>query len=189
MIDTALKFLTDELNTYLLTQTGSDVVKIEMSKLVDDTGKYAFEEGKIAATIINIEEDCIFKSQLPDQIYLNGQHVVLEPELKLNLHIMFATNLKKYDQALKYISHILTYFQTHRFFTPDVYPALDPLIGKLVPELQSLNYEQLNQVWAFVGSKQLPAVIYKVRLVSLQSKTPTGINLPVIEINTNLHSQ
>jgi hypothetical protein len=42
MLDTALKFLKDELNTYLLTQTGSDSIKVEMSKLVDEGGKYAF---------------------------------------------------------------------------------------------------------------------------------------------------
>jgi hypothetical protein len=189
MLDTALKFLKDELNTYLLTQTGSDSIKVEMSKLVDESGKYAFELDTIAISIINIEEDRVFKSQIPEHIYTNGQHIVLEPELKLNLHVLFAANFKVYDQALKYISYVLTYFQSHSSFTSVEYPALDPSIEKLTTELQSLSYEQLNQIWAFIGGKQLPSAIYKVRMVSLQGMVPKVIQPPVMEINTNLHSQ
>ena len=189
MLDIALKFIKDELNTYLFTQTGSDSVKVEMSKLVDDTGKYAFDENNIAASIINIEEERIFKSQVPEHTYTNGKHVVLEPELKLNLYVLFAANFKQYDQALKYISYVLTYFQSHLSFTPEVYPSLDSRIEKLTAELQSLNYDQLNQVWSFIGGKQLPSIIYKVRMVALQDQTPTTIQPPLTKINTNLHSQ
>jgi hypothetical protein len=73
MLDTALIFLKNELNTYLLTETGLDSFNVEISKLVDDTGKYPQDlQNKIFATIINIEEDRIFKSQVPDRIYTNG---------------------------------------------------------------------------------------------------------------------
>lgn len=187
MLDTALKFLKDELNTYLVTQTGSDSIHVEMSKLVDESGKYAFELDSIAAYIINIEEDRIFKSQVPEHIYTNGQNVVLEPELKLNLYVLFAANFKVYDRALKYISYVLTYFQSHPSFTAVEYPALDPHIEKLTAELQSLSYDQLNQIWACIGGKQLPSVLYKVRMVSLQDRGPTLIQSPIVEINTNLH--
>jgi hypothetical protein len=188
MLDIALKFLKDELNTFLLTQTGSDSI-IQLRTLVDEAGKYAIDEGKIGASIINIEEDRIFKAQVPETIYKNGQQIILEPELKLNLYVIFAANFQKqyYDQALKYISYILTYFQSHLVFTSVEYPTLDSRIEKLVVELQSLNYEQLNQVWAFIGGKQLPSVLYKVRLVSLQQTTPTEIQPPVIAIDTNLY--
>ncbi|HBB33583.1 MAG TPA: DUF4255 domain-containing protein [Cyanobacteria bacterium UBA8803] len=189
MLDLVLKFLKDELNTYLLTQTGSNLVKVEMSKLVDDTGKYAFEAETIGVSVINIEEERIFKSHLPEHTYTNGQHVVLDPELKLNLYVLFAANFKQYDQALKYISYVLTYFQTHPAFTSEVYPALASRIHKLSVELQSLNYEQLNQVWAFVGAKYLPSVIYKVRMVALQDETAIAIKPALTKINTNLHSQ
>ncbi|MFO1433877.1 MAG: DUF4255 domain-containing protein [Candidatus Competibacteraceae bacterium] len=190
MLDFALQFLKDQLNTYLLTQTGSNSLGVvTLSKLVDEAGKYAFEEGAVAATIINIEEERTFKSQLPEYTYVRGQHVVLEPELKLNLYILFAANFKIYDQALKFISYVLTYFQSHSSFTSDGYPTLDPRIKKLTVELQSLNYEQLNQVWAFIGAKQLPSVIYKVRMVVLQDEAATAIQPPITHIAGNLHGQ
>ena len=73
MLDSALIFIKNELNTYLLTQTGLDSFNVEISKLVDEAGKYPQEiQNKICATIINIEEDRIFKSQVPDRIYTNG---------------------------------------------------------------------------------------------------------------------
>ena len=187
MLDIVLKFLTDELKTYLNIRTGSNSAEVvKMSRLLDQEGKYAFDEGTIAATIINIEEERTFKSQLPDYTYKNGQHVVLEPEIKLNLHVMFAANFKQYDTALKYISYVLMYFQSHHYFTSEEYPALDERIGKLTMELQSLSYEQLNQVWAFIGGKQLLSVIYKVRMVILQDEAQMAIQPPITIINTQI---
>jgi hypothetical protein len=200
MLDIALKFLTSELNTYLSTRMTppDDGEFVKMSRLVGDDGKYILTlTNKIAASIINIEEDRIFKAQTPDHIYTNGQHVVVEPELKLNLHVIFAANFAtqssgkddSYSEALKYISYVLMFFQSHPAFTSAEYPALDPSIEKLTAELQSLSYEQLNQVWAFIGAKQLPSVIYKIRMVSLQSAVPASIQPPITKIYTNLHSQ
>ncbi len=192
MIGIALNFLVDELKTYINTQPGVDPTRepdsVQMTRVVDDTGKYAFE-GFINASIINIEEERTFKSQVPDYNYMNGQHVVLEPELKLNLHVLFAANFTDYQKALKRISLVLTFFQTHHLFVPEQYPALDRRIGKLSAELQSLTYEQLNQVWAFIGGKQLPSVIYKIRLVTLQDKTIKAIQPPLKAIKTNIHGQ
>ena len=189
MLDVALRFLKDELNTYILTRTGSNTVEVKMSKVVDEAGKYVLDEETIGATIINIEEERTFKSHLPAYTNVNGQHVVLEPELKLNLYVLFAANFKLYDVALKYISLVLTYFQSHPAFTPEEFPALDPGIEKLIVELQSLNFEQLNQIWAFIGGKHLPSVIYKVRMVALQDQVQTAVQPPLMILQTNLGSR
>jgi hypothetical protein len=187
MLDIALKFVTNELNTYLNTKTGVTSGEIiQLSKIVDEAGKYAFSEGTVAVTIINMEEERIFKAQLPEYRNVKDQHVVMEPELKLNLHILFAANFKYYAEALKYISYVLIYFQSHPSFTSVEYPALDPRIQKMTIELQSLNYEQLNQIWGFIGGKQLPSVIYKVRLLTLQDETQKAIQAPLRTINSDL---
>jgi len=187
VIDLAAKFLVEELNTFLQSRTGSDAAGIvKLGKIVDEAGKYPAETG-LYAVLINIEEERIFKSQLPEYTYIDGQHVVLEPELKLNLHLLFAAHFAFYDQSLKYLSYLLTYFQAHSVFTSEVYPALDPRIGKLTAELQSLNYEQLNQLWAFVGAKQLPSVLYKVRMVILQDEGERTIQPPITTIRSDLH--
>ena len=76
--------------------------------------------------------------------YVNGQHVINEPDLKLNLYIMFAANFKVYEEALKYLSYILLFFQTHPFFDQQVFPDLDPRIDKLTAELQSPTLRALE---------------------------------------------
>lgn len=189
MLDVALQFFRDELKTYIATRTGADSVDVKLSKVADETGKYAFDSETIGISIINIEEERTMKSHLPEYAYTNGQHVVLEPQLKLNLYVMFGANFKQYDVALKYISLILTFFQSHPYFTPEQYPALDPRIEKLVVELQTLNYEQLNQIWAFLGGKYLPSVIYRVRMVVLQEETQRAIQPPLTIVKSNLRSQ
>ena len=189
MLDIALQFLTDELNTYLLTRTGSDTVKAKLTKLVEDTGKYGFEQGSIGISVINIEEERTVKEHLPGYDYVNGRHVVKPPELRLNLHVMFAANLRLYEESLKYIAYILTFFQANPAFTPDGFPGLDARVEKLLLELQSLSYEQLNQIWAFVGGKQLPSVVYKVRMVVLAPDAPSAIQLPITQTGTVIRSR
>jgi hypothetical protein len=102
---------------------------------------------------------------------------------------MFAANFQKYDVALKYLSLVLTYFQSHPAFTTDNQPALDPRIGKLTVELQSLTYEQLNQIWAFIGGKLLPSIVYKVRMVALQDETPKAVQPPITQIKSDIRSR
>ena len=187
MLDKVLTFFADEINAYLQARTGDNDEIIVLSPIVDETGKYASDNDTVAINIINIEEETALKDQLPEYAFKSGQHVVLEPSLKLNLFIMFAANFRFYDQALKYISHILTYFQGHRLFTPTQYPALsddDGVIERLAVELQKLNYDQLNQIWAYIGGKQLPSVIYKVRLVSVQDQAQTDVQPPISIIQT-----
>ena len=189
MLDKVLAFFSSEINAYLRSRTGDVSDIVVLSAIVNEEGKYASDNDTVALNLINIEEDATFKEQLPDQVFKNGQHIVLEPRLKLNLFVMFAANFKLYDQALKYLSHIILYFQSHRVFTPDQYPVLGNNDGdnieRLVVELQRPDYDQLNQIWAYIGGKQLPSVIYKIKLVSIQDHTASEIRPPIQIITTN----
>ena len=187
MIDVVLDFLVKTVNTWLALRTGTDFGQLEMNRIVDDAGKWTLTKERIGVAVINIEEDRILKSHLPEVTLVNGQHVVLHPELKLDLHLLFAAHFTRYDQALKYLSYVLTYFQSHASFKQPDYPGLDPRIGKLNVELLSLSYDQLNQVWGFLGSKQLPSVLYKVRMVALQDREPAGVAAPITHIDVDAH--
>jgi len=189
MLHTVLQFLGDELNSYLRARTGIDSVVVKASKVVDESGKYAFDEDTLCANIINIEEERILRSHLPEYTLIEGQQVLREPELKLNLYVLFAANFKKYDVALNYLSFVMMYFQSHPSFTSEEYPALDARIGKLIVNLQPLSYEQLNQIWAFIGGKQLPSVVYKVCLVVIQDEEQMAVRPPVTAIKSDIRSR
>ncbi len=190
MLDVAVTFLADELNSHLrkrgvLAQQEDIVVP---SALVNDKGEWLLSGGKIGLTLINIEEERILREQLPERVYLDGNHVVLQPALKLNLTVLFAARFAQdeagYKSALNFLSQVLTFFQAHPSFSPDNSPGLDARIEKLNVELLSHTHEQLNQIWACLGSKYLPSVIYRVRVVTLQDREPAAIVRPITEINT-----
>jgi hypothetical protein len=186
MLDAALSFMVKELNGYLLARTGDAFGDAQLVRPVDDNGRWAIPEDHIGVALLNVDEERVMKAQLPEMMYLNGRQVMLEPELKLNLEVLFAANFKQYPQALKYLSRVLTFFQSHPRFTRDEYPGLDPSIEALIPELRSMAFEQLNQLWAFVGGKQLPSVVYRIRMVALQDLEPASIGLPITTIHAML---
>lgn len=193
MIDTALKFLSDEVNTYLKKRalSSANFGNVIPGHVVDDAGKWVITADNIGLTLINIEEERILQAQLPERRYVNGNYILVPPELKLNLTLLFHIRHGNgnYEQALRYLSNVMTFFQAHPSFTADAYPGLDPRIEKLTVEMLSLGTEQLNQVWAYLGSKYLPSVAYRVRMVVLQDIEPRDIAKPVTTITAQLHDK
>lgn len=182
MIDVALGFLVQEYNAYLAARTAEKFGEAKLCRPVDDTGKWAIAENQVGVSILNVEEERVLRSQVPEPTYVDGRPVLLEPEIKLNLDVLFAANFKDYAQSLKALSRVLTFFQAHPRFVTGENPGLDPAIQRLVPELRSLGFEQLNQLWAFLGGRQLPSVVYRVRMVALQDVEPRVTGAPITTI-------
>ncbi len=189
MIDQALTFLRDELAAYVLARTNSNNVEVKLTRLVNEAGKYAFGEETIALSVIHLEEDRTFKSQLPEYTYVNGQNIRLEPELKINLHLLVAANFTVYAQAWKAISLVLAFFQSHPVFSSQEFPGLNPVHEKISVELAPLTYEQQNQIWGYIGGKYLPSVLYRIRIVIIQDDAISGISKPVTQIETDIRSK
>lgn len=190
MLDVAVSFLADEFNAYLLRRTGSTTVgKMAAGPVMNDLGKLAIASGSIGACLINVEEERVVRAQLPERMLVKGSQVTLQPELRLNLTLLFAANLTPYEMSLRGLSQVLTFFQSHPAFASDEYPGLDPRIGRLVVEMMSYGPEQLNQIWAYLGAKYLPSVIYRVRMVVLQDVEPQGIGEPITGIALDLHDK
>ncbi|WP_317932320.1 DUF4255 domain-containing protein [Halioxenophilus sp. WMMB6] len=184
MLDHAINFFASELNTYFQAKTGIIGEAVFPSVVVRDDGKFAIKDDTIGVTVINIEEESVFKDQVPEVKFRDGQNLKMEPKLRLNLCILFAANYKLYEQSLKHLSLILTYFQSNRTFTPSQFPALAPTVERLSVELQTLNYDQLNQIWSYIGGKHLPSIIYRVRAVAIQDNAITETQPPLTIINS-----
>lgn len=190
MLDVAVGFLADQFNAYLLRRTGSTSLgKVVPGNLVDDAGKLAITSGTVALTLVNIEEERTLREQLPARVMVNGRELTLQPELRLNLTLLFAARMTTYELSLKALSHVVTFFQGFPAFAAEDYPGLDPRIGKLVMELHSVGPETLNQLWAAVGAKYQPSVIYRARLVTIQDLEPFAFGEPITDIALDLHDK
>ncbi|MEM9392034.1 MAG: DUF4255 domain-containing protein, partial [Bacteroidota bacterium] len=150
----------------------------------------------IGLSLINIEEERVFKDQRTTIINEDGITEHINQEVKLNLYILIsanfqdnATNLSTndYKEGLKQLSYVISFFQAKNVFTVDNSPALanDGLIRKLVVELYSYSFEQLYNFWSVLGTKYLPSVLYKVRLIRYQEKAVQAANLPIEKVKIN----
>jgi hypothetical protein len=170
MIKETLNFLTGQLNDHF---GAPDPEKVELISFVDDTGKIKIGEGLMGLMLVNVEEERYMKSQLPNE-KRNGENVQFaNPEIKLNLLALIAANpgndSGKYALALERLSKVIIFFQGTSYFDKSGFPTLDPKIERLTVELYTLSLEQQNQLWASLGAKYLPSVVYKIRLVVIDA--------------------
>jgi hypothetical protein len=179
MIDKALRFLTDELNTYLLNRAGgesSSPQEIVLTNVAKSNGDLAIPTEKLGLSLINIEEERVMKEQRSTYRNPNGDIETYNPEIKVNLYVLISANYinvttsSSYEEGLKQLSGVISFFQGKNVFVPDNSPTLDPSIQKLIVELYSFSFEQQYNFWSVVGAKYMPSVLYRVRLVSFQEK-------------------
>jgi hypothetical protein len=171
MIEKSLVFLQDELNAHLTLTTGNDQFQVELSTIVDMAGKTEFaSENAIGLTLVNTEEEFAYKDQKSYRILENGESAKVNPEIKLNLYVLFSVHFKNYNVGLQYLSLIAKFFQSKRYFTPKNSPRLDEEVSYLNLELYTLNFEQINQMWGAIGAKYRPSVLYKVRMLTIHGE-------------------
>jgi hypothetical protein len=184
MIDVSLKFLATELNEYLYRRVNSSFGNVELGPIVDDKGAWIATKDTIRLTLFQIEQECHSRVQIPQQVMIDGRNVALPPPLAINLLVLFAANFSIYSEGLRMLSLLLTFFQSHPLFSPAENPALPTGVDRLALELVNHGPEQANQMWACLGAKHLPSVVYRVRMLFLQDQEPSGTGAPVREIHT-----
>ena len=184
MINKALNFLEQQLDA-VLTAPG-DPEALLLTTLVNEKGELNIQAGQLALMLVNIEEERILKTQQPRERRSGDSVRFANPEIKLNLLVMLAANpgTDNYLTALDRLSQAITFFQGTSFFDKLKYPVLEPEIEKLTIELFPLSLEQQNQLWASLGAKYIPSVIYKVRLVVIDQEL-FGPDTPVIKTLNN----
>jgi Pvc16 N-terminal domain len=136
----------------------------------------------VILTVVNIEEERTLKNQ---SVYVRegAEMKKQRPAIHLNLNILFSAGDNDYLMALRRIDRILVFFQQNNVFIPT-----SGRVERVTVELVSLSFEQQNHLWGILGSRQLPSVLYKLRLVMIQeSEQKPGPVVTEIEANGNLN--
>jgi hypothetical protein len=175
MINEALDFLLKQLNEYLLMKIGEpDVVLLRRLVNPDSSDFESFN--KVVFQLINVEEERVGKAQLPVQPPTGSNFPIRNPEIKLNLSVMFTAvgdvdaegeEDQKYLTAIKLLSLVIRFFQYKHFFTRANSPSLPESIDQLILELHPVSLESQNYLWASLGVKYRPSAVYKVRLITV----------------------
>ncbi len=203
MIDIATRLLIDELGQFIedtTSITANDVVIENIANWENDPNNNLTD--KIVATLVNVEEESTMKNRRPTQVNLNGGIDYVSPPIHLNLYLLFSAVpdgvAQAYEIALKRISQVICFFQAKRMFTVKNSPFstistasslsdLEKNEIRLQVELYTMTFEQINHLWGSLGGKQVPSVMYKIRLVEVKHRIAQ--EAPVIEeIQNNINT-
>ncbi len=173
MIDAAITHIGAQLNQALRRSLEVSEDVVEVSHIVEQDGTVVPGiNGKVVLFLVNVERDGSVSS-LPTRSGLPGGGLLGQgfPTVHLNLYLMVAAYFpgKTYREALKFISAAIVFFQGNPLFTHQNSPELDRRIQRLTLEIENLGLQDLSHLWGILGGKYLPSVLYKVRLVSVDS--------------------
>lgn len=184
MLNKVLNFLKKELNSAISLPGQPETVVL--ASIVNEKGELNIQDGQLSVMLVNIEEEKFLKVQVQRERRTGDQIQFANPEIKLNLLVLLAANpgVNNYPAALNSLSNAITFFQGTSFFDKTAFPELAPEIEQFSVELFSLTLEQQNQLWASLGAKYLPSVVYKIRLIVID-KGLFGLNKPLIKLIDN----
>jgi len=161
MIQEALSCLVDEINGYCRSRLKINEDKVILSGIMNADGTTAMRgENKVLVTLVNIEKDAVSHS---------GVVPHTSSPLNINIYILFSACFAaaNYPEALRFLSFIMGYLQQKSVFNRANTPRLDAAIEKLIFEMESLTLDKMNHVWAMLGAKYMPSVMYRMRMLTI----------------------
>jgi hypothetical protein len=193
MIDTAITLLQQELQNYLSFKDATATVVVDNIGLLE-TSNGDNLNNNIVITVVNVEEESTLKNQ--PAVKRNPPNFVVyeNPPVFLNLYVLFTSNYwgAKYIFGLSRISYVVQFLQSKNVFSfsssvmGSVPTDPDLLDLKFTMELYTLTFEQLNHLWGSLGGRQIPFVMYKLRLVAITERKTIREVPPILEIDTSL---
>lgn len=166
MIDKTLVFLKNNLNAYLTAGRKPNDPQEERVVFLDlkSTDSISFKLGAVSIILINVEQENILRAEDPYiQFMADGTAQRVNPEIRLNLYLLFVARFQLYEDSLGNLSKIIKYFQGHRLINHQNSPELDEGIGQLIIELVSQTFSEQNEVWGTLRAPYHPSVLYKVK--------------------------
>ena len=131
--------------------------------------------------IVNVEENSVYRSLETHRTKPDGMHERVRPSVRINVYVLFVANLSKYAEALKAISLVIAFFQNRFTF---VISGNGDGSSKVIFELYSMTFEQQNHLWASLGAKYMPSVMYKAAILEISDTQVEAEVPPVEEIST-----
>lgn len=187
MIYNALNYVSQQLNEYLMLQFSAQDKRAILGSIVDETGAVPIENhNKIILSLVNIEHETVRQYAVAQQ-YVGDKHISQNLPYDFNLDVLVTSLFTNYNESLKFLSEAIYFFQAKHVFTHENSPGLDPRLQKLTFELIKINYSEMHNLWTALGSKYLPSVLFKVRMLSFQSGDINKVSPTMKKIDKNVN--
>lgn len=191
MIANVLVFLKNRLNAHIRSLSGANIAEAGEDKVVFVDGdqkpdSISFKLGAVSLLLFNIERDVTLRqADTYVRVADDGTKRKVNPDIIINLYVLFVAKFKDYEQSLHSISLILHYFQANPYFDLQNAPELGSAINHLTLELNTLTTTQQNELWGILRCSYLPALVYKVKAVAFIDDG----QLPAVDISEVIPNQ
>jgi hypothetical protein len=201
MIDKALLLIQSELNNYLSSHDLSSSTEVTVDNIAMlETSSGDNLTGKIVISVVNVEEESTLKNQRSRLRNPPTGTIYLNPPVYLNLYVLFTSNYAgatQYIAGLQRISYVIQFLQSKNSFSSQstigdssvgiTNTASSDLLNLwFTLELYTLTFEQLNHLWGSLGGRQVPFVMYKLRLVAITERNIIRTTPVILEIDTDI---
>jgi hypothetical protein len=192
MINIALTFLAQSLNQFLKKyhSLNEDIAVVSSLIEVDGSTNQA-SLNKIALFLVSIEKDTRSIQSTTTAQSSDGRIVQSSQPLSINLYVMVSANFPgaNYQKGLRLLSNSTCFFQRNSVFDHNTSPDLPQNIGKLILDIENLDMAALSQIWGILGGKYVPSVLYKIRMLSINTSDIISLdwNINSTPVETYIH--
>lgn len=184
-VDEALNYICTALDCSIFPNQSDKSVSLGNVALIENDPDNLLGDTTIICSLVNIEEEAVLRNgRFITRSPNNNEEVIRHnPPEYLNLYLLFTSKDTTYRQDVTNILNVISFFQQNISISSDNIPRIggdEPCqdlseaefpreIERLVFDLYTMSFEQLNHLWGVLGGKYYPSVLYKCRLVELIS--------------------
>jgi hypothetical protein len=189
MIFDALKLLQAALQQYIIDEEAMTppIVVLENIALASALGGTNETIGdRVVMSLVNLQEETSLKNN-PHYRSRNGRTLYRNPDVNLNLFVLFSVLHSDYESALKLLSRVVEFFQWRKELTFSTTPVEGNIARevRILADLYTLTFEQLNHLWGALGGKQVPFVLYRTRLAVVAAQKRQGEGPAITDLYLN----
>lgn len=194
MIKESLNILVQDLNEFLSAELGlNDPIVLSNIAEEDIGGGQGQGTDQIYLTLVNIEEETVLKNTLlaNSNVPVGDKQM---PPMRLNLYLLISFKAQDYNDALEAMGRLMGYCQAKKAWnqTNTIVPQFNGLTYEdflFYLDIYNISFEDSNNMWGNLGGKQLPFVIYKMRLVTLSESITQSSSGVITQVITNSNAE
>lgn len=182
MINDALDYIRTEVRDYL----GISDTQVTIGHLHTLSAQDVNPGVRLA--LVNVDQETSLRNLPHSQRSPSGGIEYQQPPLYVNCYVMMAFDFGTYQTDLIRLSETIELFQSRRYFDSSNERPANPFpanLERLIFDLHSADFEQLNHLWGILGGTYFPSALYKIRLVKVQANEQlAGPEITSITVNS-----
>jgi hypothetical protein len=171
MIGDVLTLVKNQLNIHFDSLSSGVVGEVREERVVfvdgdQNTDSILFKTGAVNVILYHIEHENTLRQGDPYmRIASNGATQRVQPDVRINLYILMVAKFKDYEQGLHYLSQIIKFFQSHRYFNRQNTPLMGKDIEEVILDPVALPLKEQYDIFGMLRTSYFPSVVYRARTI------------------------